>query len=135
MNSATGPALEDDPAARRRWWDDDRLRRTRRVVGDRLRPRAEPAGAPAPTGVGFPFVRPRTRDWLFWWAMALGLVALVWLAFDVTRRYAGFNLSAWLIDGAIGLPLIFVVAVLPVAAIRSFIRAQRTRARARRNRR
>jgi len=134
VNPATGPALDDDQAAPRRWWDNERMRRTRLAAGERLRPRAEPAGAPAPTGVGFPFLRPRTRDWVFWWAVALAVVALVFLAIDVTQRYDGFNLSAWLIDGAIGLPLIFVVAVLPVAAVRAFIRAQRTRAQARRNR-
>ena len=142
MTRTPGPALDPEgaeplPAAPRHWWEGERWTSFAAAVGTRLRPRAEPptpAGTPAPkAGVGFPFVRPRTHDWVFWWAMALGLVALVWLAFDVTNRYGGFNLSAWLIDGAIGLPLIFVVLVLPVAAVRALVRGQRTRFAARRN--
>ncbi|RYV50887.1 hypothetical protein [Pengzhenrongella frigida] len=135
MTSAPGPALDPDETGPQHWWQGERWSRALTAVGSQLRPPAEEPLAdaiPAATGAGFPFTRPWRRDWVFWWAMTLTAVLLVGFAVDVTNRYAGFNLSAWLIDSAIGLPLVFVVLVLPVAVIRALVRAQRTRSANRR---
>ena len=137
VTSAPGPSFEPDASGRTPWWRHERVTRAVAAVGSQLRPRAEvplDAELAAPKGPGFPFTHPRRRDWVFWWAMALTAVLLVGFAIDVTNRYGTFNLSAWLIDGAFGLPLVFVVLVLPVAGVRALVRSQRTRAAGRRTR-
>lgn len=133
--SAPGSSFEPDESGRAPWWRHERVTRTLTAIGAQLKPPAEvplESALAAPAGPGFPFTHPRRRDWVFWWAMALATILLVGFAIDVTNRYDGFNLSAWLIDGAVGLPLVFVVLVLPVAVVRALVRRMRTRAADRR---
>ena len=137
MTPAANPSLEPDESGRVPWWRHERVTRAVTAIGSQLKPPADvplEAELAAPKGPGFPFTHPRRQDWVFWWAMALTTILLVGFAIDVTNRYGGFNLSAWLIDGAFGLPLVFVVLVLPVAGVRALVRSQRTRAAGRRTR-
>lgn len=122
------PGWYTDPisSARLRWWDGSRW-------SDSTAPAPAPttrettySHRPASGKQGFPFVRPWARDWVFYWALFIMLASVLALVprdhGDATTFILGFATNL-----AIGLPLNFVIFVLPVAAVRSIVRSLRLR--------
>src|SRR5659263_590830 len=60
------------------------------------------------------FTHPWSRDWVVWWALAVGVLSVLAFTIHNVNRAGEIHFGGLLIDSAIGLPANFVVFVLPV---------------------
>jgi hypothetical protein len=113
-----------------RWWDGERWTLATAPVSEvaltsAVQPRAAPASGVAKSSRGtFPFDRPWSGDWVFWWAVVIVALSATAFTVRIVYRLGDLVVAGWLLDLVIGIPTNFVVFVLSVSFVRMLVRAR-----------